>query len=543
MKGWNRHAQQCAVGAAAVSKGACASVHGRAFFRGKVAGQALILVVVSLLVLCLGLVVLFDTGQVVTKKVQLVNTADAAAYSAAVQEARALNLIAYMNRASVANEVAMAQMVSWYSWTNFAISATDHLADALGVIALVTSWAGVGEAIAAATEALEEAKSDLEAGRNVEQQLFNVASAAVADLNGVYSKVSLVVADGGAADAANVARNVVTLNDPQASIPAMGIGILAQNTLAANAYVTRYTIPNASSGSAGAERLKNVVMEARDPFSRQRDGSFLFGWIKKYGGTDLANYHSWVGLDTLDIEFTCPVVPCGMEGFPPHLKHFDTPIAWGGAAAVDTVSTSFAALARQDPGWNGPYQGNDPQYAQKQPYAAYSNALNNGAASGMALSQPAEDGTPWITPELEQPGATVGLPDYNDIVANKATVPYDNGKSASADGVSAVDVGPVFSVLVAQVMNTVQTSSNVKGIGGPPDFQVTDTSVANGMTALASAQTYFSRPRSLFPRLTDPGRETGSLFSPYWQARLIDTPCTTRQEVAVSNGAAAPCVP
>lgn len=102
--------------------------------RHKMRGQALILVVLALLVLCLGLVVLFDTGQVVAKKVQLVNTADAAAYSAAVQEARALNLIAYMNRASVANEVAMAQMVSWYSWTNFAISATDHLKDALGLL-------------------------------------------------------------------------------------------------------------------------------------------------------------------------------------------------------------------------------------------------------------------------------------------------------------------------------------------------------------------------------------------------------------------------
>jgi hypothetical protein len=542
MNGWNRRAHRCAREVAACPTSA-SRVRGALSSRGKVAGQALILVVVSLLVLCLGLVVLFDTGQVVAKKVQLVNTADAAAYSAAVQEARALNLIAYMNRASVANEVAMAQMVSWYSWTNFAISATDHMKDALQVIAIVTAFFGVGEAIEAAVEALQEAKTGLEEGRDAERLLFNAAAAAVADLNGVYSNMSLLVADGGAADAANVARNVVTLNDPQASIPAMGLGILAQNTLAANAYVTRYTITNASSGNAGADRLKNVVMEARDPFSRQRDGSFLLGWIKKYGGTDLANYHSWVGLDTLDIQFTCPVFICGLTGFPPHQVDFDTPIGWGGAAAVDSVSTSFAALARQDRGWSGPYQGNDPQYATKQAYAAYSNALANGAASGLVLSQPAEDGTPWITPVIEQPGATVGLPNYNDIVANKATVPYDNGSSPSADGVVAVDVGPMFTVLVAQAMNTVQTSSNVQGIGGPPDFQTTDNAVSNGMTAMASAQTYFSRPRSLFPRLTDPGREMGSLFSPYWQARLIDTPCTVRQEVAVSNGTAAPCVP
>ncbi|QRN54374.1 pilus assembly protein TadG-related protein [Dyella caseinilytica] len=509
----------------------------------KATGQALILVVVSLLVLCLGLVVLFDTGQVVTKKVQLVNTADAAAYSAAVQEARALNVIAYMNRASVANEVAMAQMVSWYSWTNFAISATDHMKDALQVIAIVTIFFGVGEVIEGAVEALQEAKTGLEEGRNVEQELFDAAAMAVADLNGVYADMSEVVAVGAAADASNVARNVVTLNDSQASIPTMGIGILAQDTLAASAYVTRYTIPsNGSSGNAGAERLKNVVMEARDPFSRQRDGSFLFGWIKKYGGTDLANYHSWVGLDTLDIEFTCPAFICGLTGFPPHEVKFDTPIAWGGGAGVDNVAASFSSLARQDPGWSGPYQGNDPQYATNQRYAPYSGALSNGEASGLALSQPTEDGEPWIKPFFETPGATVGLPDYNDILANKATVPYDNGKSASANGVSVMDEGPIFTVLVAQAMNTVQTSSNVSGIGGPPDFQTTDQAVSNGITAMASAQTYFSRPRSLFPRLTDPEREIGSLFSPYWQARLIDTKCTIRQEVAISNGAGAPCI-
>jgi hypothetical protein len=84
-------------------------------------GQALILALVTLVVLVIGVIVLFNTGQAVSKKVQLVNTADAAAYSATVQQARAFNMIAYMNRATVANQVAMEQMVSWYSWTNFAI--------------------------------------------------------------------------------------------------------------------------------------------------------------------------------------------------------------------------------------------------------------------------------------------------------------------------------------------------------------------------------------------------------------------------------------
>src|SRR6478736_5578023 len=102
--------------------------------RRREAGQALVLAVVCMLVFVIGVLVLFNTGQVINKKVQLNNTADAAAYSAAVQQARAYNLIAYLNRAQVANEVATAQMVSMHSWMNFAISGTDHFADAVQVI-------------------------------------------------------------------------------------------------------------------------------------------------------------------------------------------------------------------------------------------------------------------------------------------------------------------------------------------------------------------------------------------------------------------------
>jgi hypothetical protein len=496
----------------------------------KMRGQALILVVLALLVLSLGLLVLFDTGQVVAKKVQLTNTADAAAYSAAVQEARALNLIAYMNRASVANEVAMAQMVSWYSWTNFAISATDHLKGALGLLEILTAGTG-SEVLVPAIEALQEAKISLEEGRDIEQKFFNAAAIAVAELNDGFSIASRVIADGTTADVVNVARKIVKLNDQDASISTIGWELLTRQALTASHYVVRHAIPKrGGSGDPGADRLKSVVMEARDPFSRQRDGSFFFGALKKYGGTDLVNYRSWVGLDTLNLKFN--------TGFPPEEKKM--PIAWGGSAAVDRVTTSFASLAQQDQGWSGPYQGNDPQYASRQWYAKYSNALSNGDASDLALSQPAQDGRPWISPELGKLGPTVGLSDYGDIADDKATVPYENGKAALSNGVGAVDVGPKFTVLVALPINKVKTSSHVSGIGGPPDFQTTDRVVSEGITAMASSQVYFSRSRYLFPRLTDPGREIGSLFSPYWQARLVDTPPEIRLEVAAGYGLVAP---
>lgn len=63
---------------------------------------------------------MFNTGQMTAEKTKLVNTADAVAYSAAVMHARALNFDAYTNRALVANEMSIAQMVSLKSWIDYA---------------------------------------------------------------------------------------------------------------------------------------------------------------------------------------------------------------------------------------------------------------------------------------------------------------------------------------------------------------------------------------------------------------------------------------
>lgn len=519
-------------------------------------GQALILALVSLVVLVIGVIVLFNTGQSVSKKEQLVNTADAAAYSAAVQQARAFNMISYMNRATVANQVAMAQMVSWYSWTNFAISATDHLKDAIQTVAIVADVSIVGAELGAvlqeAANILDNVKTALVQGRNIEQKILNVASAVIANLDGVYSKTSQLIASPvESADIANLADKIVKLNDPQAHIPTMGLWLLAQNAKNVNGYVARYKIPTDGSRSKEADRFANVVMEARDPFSRVRNGHVGFGAgsglasiglsMDKKGGTDLVNYRNWVGVDTLNLHVWFPLCWSGGWFSHPETCHVYVPLAWGGAAGVDKKpGNGFDGLARQDNGWKGPYTGSPQEYAVFGSYPAYSGALKNGSAGDFALSNPAENGTPWIQPSASiAPGATVGLPDYNDIKNGRATVPYLIDKSSSASG----DVGPIFTVLVEESKSAVRTSSNVKGIGGPPDFDITDKTVRNKLTALSSAQVYFSRTQTLFPSQVDSRREMGSLFSPYWHARLVKTPCATQLAVAATYGVVGVCSP
>jgi len=68
----------------------------------------------------------FGAGQLVNDKMRLVNAADAAAYSAAQWEARSLNFQSYLNRAIVANEVAIAQLVSLRAWSSYVATLTHN---------------------------------------------------------------------------------------------------------------------------------------------------------------------------------------------------------------------------------------------------------------------------------------------------------------------------------------------------------------------------------------------------------------------------------
>lgn len=76
-------------------------------------GQALILVMAIVLIASVVLFMVFNSGRAVNEKINLVNAADAAAYSGAQIAARQLNFMAYTNRAMIANELAIGHMYSY----------------------------------------------------------------------------------------------------------------------------------------------------------------------------------------------------------------------------------------------------------------------------------------------------------------------------------------------------------------------------------------------------------------------------------------------
>ncbi len=97
----------------------------------RIKGQALIAGMALMVIAGVVFFLMFNSGRAVNEKINLVNAADAAAFSGAQISARQLNFMAYTNRVTVANEVAIGHMVSYQAEIE---SVTDGLNNLGGVI-------------------------------------------------------------------------------------------------------------------------------------------------------------------------------------------------------------------------------------------------------------------------------------------------------------------------------------------------------------------------------------------------------------------------
>lgn len=82
-------------------------------FNNKDNGQVLVIAIGLLAVASITFFLVFNSGRAVNEKINLVNAADAAAYSGAQIAARHLNFMSYTNRAMIANEVAIGHTLSF----------------------------------------------------------------------------------------------------------------------------------------------------------------------------------------------------------------------------------------------------------------------------------------------------------------------------------------------------------------------------------------------------------------------------------------------
>ena len=79
-------------------------------------GQSLVLGLILMGALLIAFLRYFDVGNMVAAKTKQVHALDAASYSAALAQARIMNLLAYLNRAQSGHQVAMAHLTALGAW-------------------------------------------------------------------------------------------------------------------------------------------------------------------------------------------------------------------------------------------------------------------------------------------------------------------------------------------------------------------------------------------------------------------------------------------
>jgi hypothetical protein len=466
------------------------------------------LALVFLLVLCVGLLVTFSTGQVVGKKVELTNAADAAAYSIAVEQARARNLAAYLNRGRVANEVAIAQMVSLNSWVTMIHSTSDNFGDFIDTAQDFLFWVPyVGQALTALDRAMQAVNQALKVFRKAEIPAVNLLITGLDQvMNHAYATTAkLALGDlGSTLNVQTMAGKVVEDNAPGAQLSILARGVLEKNVIAAGDQLDHFE-PGQNKGGAGrtntgGERYRNVVMASRDEFTRDRKTHGLFGFSSN-GGTDMIEYDRWSGVDVH--EFSFGVWP---------IFDIDFPLGWGGTQATNkSPRPKFFRGMNDGHGWRSPYDNHT--------YSAYNGVKKNSLSGKFIEDDPAVDDGGFQDKDAYLRGYKYGISHkYDDVKRGYSETPEGKGNKA----------GPIYTVEAAIKMEGARTSSELgMGVGR---MQLKDEARCNDLRAMASAQVYFNRPYnySPFKRVvwgrSDRKFEQGSMFSPYWQARLVETP-------------------
>jgi hypothetical protein len=509
-------------------------------------GQALVFIAVTTVILLLVTLATYNVGQLSYHRIKLQNTADAAAYSAAVAHARELNFSAYMNRGVIANQVSVAQIVSLTGWArnlddNYNGPLSNIADSAANMSALGFMWTVPANIIGPIGSGM---KSALDA-------------AAPAATLAVDTLINLL---NGASDAYHIAmsasigydliREVIEANEPDAQVSMLGEASILYSAAQQLGFSKTYKPSNDQDGDY---RMAYVTQASMDIFYKNRSLPpiwplpFLFDPLRLFtygpgpllmmqfhsGGSTLkdakgnASTHlkGYTSLDATGLFMIfCVTVP-GPFFIPlPICVPLIPPLSAFGSGAAATGQSSWAQAAGLNPFTanvnhrNGSNTASDP-----------AALLHFGAAHTL---NPATIDPAWIQTG-KGAGSTLnsgsGIRDYRDIKGN-ATAATSNAASTPANR---NDVAPPWILEIERPLPSITTSNNMPNrvaggtmrIGGSDDGQLALPPPSNTeyMRALSRSEAYFKRPTDISTggmRRADNKTEWGSLYSPYWQARL-----------------------
>jgi hypothetical protein len=455
---------------------------------------------------------LFNTGQVAHEKSHLVNTADAVAYSAGVLQARALNFDAYTNRALIANEVLVAQMVSLSSWSQYAQTHAENLGWLFPECGDSTGYGAAGGALVKYGP-LYAAMCYLTvqyAGTYVAQAAQEVPPVAQAVVSAVELGKAAIEAAQSLLHAPGYFENIRgTLMQEVADANYTGDGSVTVEPVSAGTSNMNDGWRGFTRRFAGDDRgrIAEVVRiaAATDDFTRDRrwDSRALspepgclsiaqvaYNKVQRRGGTELIGYDEWKAEDTesywenfLHSGKLLPVPSC---------KKRERAIGYGEQQAYPLGGDQDESAARL---------GDSPR--------------DNPVAHGWASSDQ------WNTYS--------GLPAFYDLDPNIT---------------AKEDPRMLFGARVLRSRNQLSTSDGRSLIKPGARINAYQSTVAgDAMAAVATAEVFFERPfdarDNLFGKALNQPREIGSLFDPYWQVRLVDS-AQDRNSLLPRQGAALP---
>jgi hypothetical protein len=472
--------------------GAPVTLHAPRIARHRQRGQAVLWFLATLAACCATLALVYNVGQVTNEKEKTINAADAAAMSGAMVEARMLNFMAYTNRAMIANEVTIAQVISLDSWVQYDNILVQRASDIPIVGEFIEPFA-VALQTFVDTGLPELAQAGVRAPDFlVNQVLFHeqglAMSVAVAAAHDVASQVAQ------ANHTTDEAAGPQLVDDNGFDAAAFGL-----NQTAWNDFIKENSKDDSGKDDRG--NAAQVVVDSLDQFSTYRGLGHAFdllsdavitGVDKTSGSTLLRDYDHWEAQDSSDVwvgvSVSIPLIGSFTE------KQYTVPVGYG----------------RADANSNGD-QGQDWDFGGG-PCAQFF-VLGCEFAYDSDTPVSGWNGIPTIY-DLANPGTASTDPSLTYVVAVK--------KSPQAG-------------LTTQRIGSGMNNVHLNGPQGSPDLKDNLLGNKDQTAALSAARVSFARPsdRADFTagrlKRADGAQEYASLYNPYWQARLTD-PATVKVE-------------
>jgi hypothetical protein len=484
-------------------------------------GQTVLWFLATIAACCCVFALVYNVGQVTNHKEATVNAADAAALSGALVEARMLNFEAYTNRAMIANEVTIAQIVSLDSWVRYDNEMMQWIATYTAIVPYLND---VTQAIADVSQIVQNAVDAF-------------AEFTVPGLEGLNTVLGLA-RDGanlaGAIAADEVARKVADANattfggrydEKPKVVESFDLKVTAINAFSPVETINGLNWMIFTDAYAGDKRTngKNVILNSRDPFTNHRDEGYLIKALNV--GLEAAGLVSTAGLQYFGLEKTSGTTT---------MQHFDD---WAGQDSLDLTSTSLQFCFVVIP------CGYKTDVIKAGPPLAYGRA--DAASGGVG------DDLCWVSPSTTNCRLAVknsntgiswsGMPNIRDVAENlrktDSCSKFNGSDSPSLSYVAAVQKKGDATLTTPRAAMGMDVD-----VPGPQGSPLVDDNLQNGdnLTSIAEACTFFLRPDlkdsnnkadvtgSVLAR-ADGVHEYASLYNPYWQARLTtpDTAWTT----------------